>query len=222
MSPYRNVIQPEVSTVDDDAVPAVAQPMPLSIASAVMKAVASDWLVDRRVRISFGFACATIAANIAIGFPLRESGARDKFTLVAGLLLAVAGTAIRSWAAGVLMKHEALATSGPYGLCRNPLYAGSLLLAVGFSLLLHDPFSPCLLVAPLAGLIQLTIRREERRLAARYRDAWAAYEREVPRLLPRRFRCGSANWSWRRWLKNREYWALATSVAALAALLVAM
>src|SRR5580765_2463094 len=45
-----------------------------------------------------------------------------------GFLIAVAGEAIRFWAAGHLVKTTELVTSGPYRYTRNPLYLGRLLI----------------------------------------------------------------------------------------------
>ena len=45
--------------------------------------------------------------------------------------MALAGLAVRAWAAGVIKKDQELTTSGPYAFTRNPLYLGSLLLGSG-------------------------------------------------------------------------------------------
>ena len=52
-------------------------------------------------------------------------------SLMTGLSVAVAGLLLRGWAAGHLAKNEQLAMSGPYAYMRNPLYAGTLLTALG-------------------------------------------------------------------------------------------
>ena len=49
-------------------------------------------------------------------------------SLLLGSGLSVLGLFIRAWAAGFIRKDQQLATSGPYGYTRNPLYLGSFLL----------------------------------------------------------------------------------------------
>ena len=46
----------------------------------------------------------------------------------------VARPALRAWAAGHIRKNAQLATSGPYAFTRNPLYLGSFLLGLGFTI----------------------------------------------------------------------------------------
>ena len=52
-------------------------------------------------------------------------------SLALGLPLALLGEALRLWASGHIEKTKALATGGPYAHTRNPLYVGSLLMAIG-------------------------------------------------------------------------------------------
>src|SRR5258706_16263477 len=42
--------------------------------------------------------------------------------------------ALRAWATGHLRKNDALAVTGPYAYTRNPLYLGSFLIGVGFTI----------------------------------------------------------------------------------------
>ena len=52
-------------------------------------------------------------------------------SLETGLPVSVAGIIVRAWAAGHLAKNRNLARSGPYAYTRNPLYLGTLLVALG-------------------------------------------------------------------------------------------
>ena len=51
-----------------------------------------------------------------------------------GLVLALAGTVVRFYASGFIVKNEQLATDGPYRFVRHPLYTGNILLVVGFAI----------------------------------------------------------------------------------------
>jgi protein-S-isoprenylcysteine O-methyltransferase Ste14 len=140
---------------------------------------------------------------------------------VAGELLVVIGLAIRSWAAGTLVKTTSLIVAGPYALVRNPLYVGSFLMMFGFCLLVHDWQSIWFIVGPVAALYWLQVRQEEARLAACFADQWPAYAATTPRFVPRRWTSQALRgWSVNNWVRNREYqavWATAVALAGLAA-----
>src|SRR5207244_11091186 len=78
----------------------------------------------QRWRVPLGFACA------ALFFLLARP---RSLTLIVGAVVALPGLALRAWAVGYLRKNEALATDGPYAYTRNPLYLGSFLIGLGFT-----------------------------------------------------------------------------------------
>ena len=78
----------------------------------------------RRIRVPLGFVFAVLYFWLAR--PTWRSMALGAIVLVPGLL-------IRALSSGHVRKNEALATTGPYGYTRNPLYLGSLLIGVGFA-----------------------------------------------------------------------------------------
>ena len=49
-----------------------------------------------------------------------------------GAIVAVVGLALRAAAAGHVRKNAELTTTGPYAHVRNPLYVGSIIIAIGF------------------------------------------------------------------------------------------
>ncbi len=55
----------------------------------------------------------------------------DLRSLALGLPVSLAGLLLRGWATGHLRKNITLAEGGPYAYVRNPLYLGTLLVAVG-------------------------------------------------------------------------------------------
>jgi len=54
-------------------------------------------------------------------------------TLAIGGVIGLAGLLLRMWASGYLRKNDQLATAGPYAHTRNPLYLGSFLIGLGFT-----------------------------------------------------------------------------------------
>ena len=75
--------------------------------------------------------------------------------------------------------------SGPYARVRNPLYVGSMLLAIGFAAAARSWIVAALLLAYFGFFYTLTVRREERSLAALYGAAFDEYAARVPAFLPR-------------------------------------
>jgi protein-S-isoprenylcysteine O-methyltransferase Ste14 len=159
----------------------------------------AEWSrVARRIRVPLGFAFAVLY------FWLARPTWR---TLALGAVSIIPGLVIRALASGHVRKNEALATSGPYAYTRNPLYLGSLLVAMFFAI-----YVP-------------VIRSEEAFLRERFPE-FQEYANEVPRMIPRMtpaFRNeASAEFSMDLYLKHREYNALLGSLALVAALITKM
>lgn len=108
---------------------------------------------------------------------------------VLGMPLVLAGAGLRSWAAGHLVKTDALTTQGPYAHLRHPLYLGTLLVATGFAFVVGGPFTFGILafVWPWFAFhyFPRKERRESARLLARHGAAFARYRDAVPALRPR-------------------------------------
>jgi len=124
-------------------------------------------------------------------------------------LLALAGALIRFWSAGIIAKGVELATSGPYAYVRNPLYLGSLLVAVAFVLLNGNPWFGVPAAVGWLVVYHRTIRSEEEVLSARFGEAFAAYRARVPVLIPWKGRCdvpgAGTTYSLEQSITNKEY-----------------
>jgi protein-S-isoprenylcysteine O-methyltransferase Ste14 len=109
---------------------------------------------------------------------------------VLGLVLVAAGALGRIWCSAFIAgyKDEQLVTWGPYSLCRNPLYAWSMLAGIGIGLASSSVTLLAATVLVLAVLHLRAIRDEERALLERYGEAFRRYCVQVPRFLPRRWR----------------------------------
>ncbi|HEX7812559.1 MAG TPA: isoprenylcysteine carboxylmethyltransferase family protein [Burkholderiales bacterium] len=84
---------------------------------------------------------------------------------------------------GKPQETSALVTSGVYRFSRNPMYVGLLLILVGWAAFLSSAWS---LVGPFAFVLYIArfqIRPEERALAAKFGEAYAAYKAKVRRWL---------------------------------------
>jgi protein-S-isoprenylcysteine O-methyltransferase Ste14 len=137
--------------------------------------------------------------------------------LVAGAILAALGEAVRLWAAGHLHKSVRLATAGPYAYTQNPLYLGRLLILTGLGLAARSEWGLNYIALAVGYLvfflyyIPRKLRVEGDRLARIHGDAYEAYRRTVPILIPspRPFRGEDARWSFRQMVRNQEPLVLA-------------
>ncbi len=175
-----------------------------------------NWLVEHRVVISTIFFIALIAEDVLRG-RLPHSWRDGNPVGLTGLGLVLAGLLVRSWAAGVLKKGRVLAETGPYSLCRHPLYLGSALMMFGFCILIGEGYNWLFICGPVAALYWMTIAKEETRISAQYPDRWPEYSAVTPRVIPwRPDLYKHAPWTPEIWLRNREYQALAGGLLGLA------
>lgn len=158
--------------------------------------------------------------------------ARPTPTLLAwGGGVAALGLAVRSWAAGVIRKEKELTTRGPYAYTRNPLYVGSFLVGLGVTV----AGGRWIFVAGFLLFFLLvygrTMRGEAELLEGLFGEEYQHYARHVPLVLPRLTPYGSPRsavgsggpgFALRRWLRNREYEALAGAAAGFAFLAAKM
>lgn len=121
------------------------------------------------------------AAYWAAGHPLME-----KSLFVVGVALAGFGAAGRAWATSYIsgQKLKQLVTTGPYSLCRNPLYFFSTILGIGFGFCTETLTMPAIIALVLAVLYYFQIRTEERQLHAVFGSQYDSYLAKVPRFFP--------------------------------------
>jgi protein-S-isoprenylcysteine O-methyltransferase Ste14 len=131
--------------------------------------------------VPLGFACA------AVFIVLAKPNARS---LGVGGAVALVGLAVRAWASGHIRKNSRLAVSGPYAYTRNPLYLGSFVLGIGFTVAAS---SALWLFAALGGLFAAlflgiyipVMRVEASTLAGLFGEDYRRYAAAVPLLFPR-------------------------------------
>ena len=162
----------------------------------------------QRFRVPLGFVVA--AAVLYLATPTR-------FSLLAGLPLALIGALFRALAAGVIKKDARLATSGVYAWTRNPLYFGSFMLSLGFAVMSWSVFAALLVLVPSVFIYPNVIRNEEAHLERLFGEEFARYRSRVPRFLPRIHRI-QTSFSFPQYLKNREYNTTLGLVAAICVL----
>ncbi len=167
--------------------------------------------IARRIRVPLGFLFA--ALYIWLAQPLWWS-------ILAGLLISSVGVWIRAIASGHVRKNEQLATSGPYGYTRNPLYLGSIVIAIGFALAARSWSIGIALVVLFVAVYLPVIRSEEEFLRGKFSD-YDQYASRVPRLLPRLTSASNEGGAFSRdlYMQHREYNALLGTLLMVCALI---
>ena len=168
--------------------------------------------IARRIRVPLGFVFALLYVWLAQ--PTWRS-------IFVGSSIAALGVVIRALASGHGRKNEQLTTTGPYAYTRNPLYLGSLIIALGFTLASRSWILAAMAAAMLVIIYIPVIRSEEEFLRVHF-PAFDDYCRNVPRLFPRlKLAQGSAgSFSAHLYWKHREYNAALGSAAIVAVLVV--
>lgn len=166
-----------------------------------------------RFRVPAGYAAGLLALWLA-----RPNG----LSLVWSLPLVAGGEALRLWASGHIEKTRRLATGGPYAHTRNPLYLGSVLLAVGFATASASSWVVLAVAAYLLAFYPSVIREEASFLRQIFPEEYARWARDVPLFLPRLHAAGprETTFSWPRVAANRE-WRTAAAIAVIMAMLSA-
>src|SRR6266850_209767 len=130
----------------------------------------------QRWRVPLGFVCAALFILLAKPTPR---------TLIAGAIVSFFGLALRAWSAGHIRKNDALATSGPYAHTRNPLYLGSFLLGLGFTIASARWPLALLFMALFLGIYFPVMRVEASTLVGLFGRDYERYAADVPLFLPR-------------------------------------
>ena len=82
-----------------------------------------------------------------------------------GALIASLGIFIRTVASGQVKKNQELTMTGPYAYVRNPLYLGSIIMAIGFAVAARDLWVAIAILVMFVLIYVPVIRGEEDILA---------------------------------------------------------
>ena len=176
------------------------------------KAGVSGNKIARRIRVPLGFL-------FAVFYFWRARP--DWLSLALGAAVAALGVFLRAMASGHVKKNEELAMTGPYAYSRNPLYLGSIIIAIGFAIASRDLWVAVGILALFTLIYVPVIRSEEAFLRQRF-STYDDYAQRVPRLLPDTlwFSGLTSGFSPALYRQHREYNALIGAAAMLAALVV--
>ncbi|HEY6046810.1 MAG TPA: isoprenylcysteine carboxylmethyltransferase family protein [Pyrinomonadaceae bacterium] len=130
----------------------------------------------QRWRVPLGFLCGALFLVFARPRPL---------TLIIGGLIALPGLGLRAWASGHLRKNDALATTGPYAYTRNPLYLGSFIMGLGFTIAAGQPLLALAFAILFLGIYVPVMRVESATLTELFGKKYRRYAEAVPLFFPR-------------------------------------
>lgn len=132
-------------------------------------------------------------------------GKVSSISFYTGIPFIFAGIFIRTIAAGTIKKNIYLTTTGPYQICRHPLYLGNFLFSAGLSIISHNLFVFLffLIFFPLTYIP--TILKEEDFLTEKFGDEYIKYKKKVPCFIPYFKKINNLEFSWDKVKENREY-----------------
>ena len=136
-----------------------------------------------------GAACLVPAALAAIfGSPtVADTGSAAWLLDLLGWALFLGYVSMRIWATLYIggSKDRRLATTGPYSVTRNPLYLGGLCFALSAACFLKSVSVIALTVVAVWIYFRWVISAEEEVLEGIFGEAFLAYKRSTPRVIPR-------------------------------------
>jgi protein-S-isoprenylcysteine O-methyltransferase Ste14 len=130
-------------------------------------------------------------------------------TLLVGAGVSFVGLFLRAWGSGHLRKNDSLATSGPYAYTRNPLYLGSFVMGLGFTIASGRCPLAVLFIALFLGIYLPVMRVESATLTQLFGESFQDYANAVPLFVPRLtpYRKGQTRIGFDRtlYMRYREY-----------------
>ncbi|QDU31781.1 hypothetical protein ETAA8_69410 [Anatilimnocola aggregata] len=145
-----------------------------------------DFIRRSRAWISLLLLCPVIVLAVFSRTHFADDSLAELGVEIAAWAFFLCGALLRWWATLYIggRKLNELIVDGPYSICRNPLYLGSLLMCLSVGIFMQS----LLLIGAmlLVSIIYLTITVpvEEERLAVCYGDEFRDYCRRVPRIIP--------------------------------------
>ena len=118
-------------------------------------------LAKLRARLAIALARRRVPLGYALGAVALWLAAPTARSLAIGAGIGAIGEALRIWAAGHLEKGREVTSTGPYALTRHPLYAGSVIMGIGFAVAANSLAVAVLVLAYLA--ITITPRFDPKR-----------------------------------------------------------
>ena len=145
---------------------------------------------NQRIRInSFRALGAVLVPPILFIRPYFAETALGGLLEQVGVVLIIACVLGRCWAMLYVggNKNDRLVTTGPYSLCRNPLYVFSVIGVVGCGFMIQSLIYTVVLTSVTFAILLQTARKEEEYLSDEFAEDYINYRNNTPRFLPLNF-----------------------------------
>lgn len=168
-----------------------------------------QWLLRARIPASI----LMVVAIVVLSHPRLESW-------LIGFAVIILGELLRIWASGHIHKMTEVTSTGPYALCRHPLYLGHFLIATGFCIMGDSIAALIIILISFLAIYMPTWKNEEKNLIEKFGDTYNEFMQSTPALLPRwNSQALSGNFSWEMVKKHREWNHVAILVAGALAMI---
>ena len=147
--------------------------------------------LNQRIRINlFRALGAVLIPPILFIRPYLDKTALGGLLEQIGVILIIACVLGRCWAMLYIggNKNDKLVTTGPYSLCRNPLYVFSAMGVVGFGFMIQSLIYTIVLTSVTFAVLLQAARKEEGYLSDKFSEDYVNYRNSTPRFLPVNFR----------------------------------
>lgn len=171
--------------------------IPVHLRARTRKWGLAEVLAFAELPVFLGLSCLLVLRLV----PIPPRSVASFATAALGAALALTGLFVSLWAiattvrrrvildAGHFVKEQhPLVTTGAYGFVRNPMYLGIILIWFGLAVAFRNPLLLVVSAGYVVPVLWFYIRAEERMMSSEFGAAFAEYERQVGRLLPRRRR----------------------------------
>ncbi len=149
---------------------------------------------------------ARIPASVLMGAAILLLARPTLSSWLLGLTVVAIGESLRIWASGHIHKSAEVTTTGPYAMCRHPLYLGHLLVATGFCITGNSMVAFVIVMIAFFVIYAPTWKNEERNLINLFGDTYRNFMANTPALFPRlNGRVFSGAFSWQLVKQHREW-----------------
>jgi len=149
---------------------------------------------------------ARIPASVLMGAAIVLLAKPTLISWMSGFVIVAIGEGLRLWASGHIHKSAEVTTTGPYAMCRHPLYLGHFMVATGFCITGNSLLAFIIVSISFFIIYIPTWKNEEQNLIDLFGDTYRDFMATTPALLPRwNDQVFSGSFSWTLVKQHREW-----------------
>lgn len=172
-------------------------------------------------RLHKAFLRARIPASMMMGASILLLAYPTLNSWLLGVVVIAIGEALRIWASGHIHKSAEVTQTGPYAICRHPLYLGHFIIATGFCIAANSLLAYIIVSISFFIVYVPTWKNEEKNLVALFGDTYREFMATRFAILPRwNAQMFSGEFSWAMVKQHREWNHLFGLAAGAAGMIV--